>query len=283
MSKIAVVVDSSTILSERMLSHPDVYVVNVKIAVDTVEVENFTKDDLFRAFEKEQRLQTSQPSIQEASNLFTDLLEKDYEHIMVLSISKELSGTYNGFTLAARLSDDSRLEVFDTQTIAGAIGYMVECVIDASEKNHSYNSIKKMLEQLTSNTMAFLFPQSLKRLMLSGRVNKAVGTFSDFLKLKIVLVLRNKGSQIEKFDIVRTETRAFSKMMDAFSEFGVNSKEYLIMLMSIDESAPITKLKKAIFERFSTIELRQIELPIVLASHGGLGVVAIQCIKKIAI
>ncbi len=281
MSKIAVVVDSSTILSERMLKHPDVYVVNIKVAVDTMEVENFTKEDLFRAFEKEQRLQTSQPSIQEANNLFSMILKKDYDHVLVLSVSKELSGTFNGLTLAARLSDDSRLEVIDTQTIAGAVGYMVECVIDAAENNQTYDSIKEMLNQLISNTMAFLLPQTLKRLMLSGRVNRAVGTFSDFMKLKIVLVLKNKGNQIEKFDIVRTETRAFSKMMDAFADFGVNSKDYLVMLMSVDDSAPMAKVKKAIFERFSSIELREIELPTVLASHGGLGVIAIQCIKKI--
>lgn len=281
MSKIAVVVDSSTILSQRMLTHPDVYVVNIKIAVDTEEVENFTKDDLFRAFEKDQLLQTSQPSIQEANSLFTKILEKDYEHVLVLSISKELSGTFNGLTLAARLSEDTRLEVIDTQTIAGAVGYMAECVIDFAEKNQSYESIKEMLNHLIQNTMAFLFPQTLKRLMLSGRVNRAVGTFSDFMKLKIVLVLKNKGSQIEKFDIVRTETRAFSKMMDAFADFGVNSKEYLFMLMSVDESAPTAKIKKAIFERFSSIELREIELPTVLASHGGLGVLGIQCIKKV--
>lgn len=281
MSKIAVVVDSSTILSERMLKHPDVYVVNIKIAVDTMEVENFTKEDLFRAFEKNQLLQTSQPSIQEANNLFSMILKKDYDHVLVLSVSKELSGTFNGLTLAARLSDDSRLEVIDTQTIAGAVGYMVECVIDAAENNQTYDSIKEMLNQLISNTMAFLLPQTLKRLMLSGRVNRAVGTFSDFMKLKIVLVLKNKGNQIEKFDIVRTETRAFSKMMDAFADFGVNSKDYLVMLMSVDDSAPMAKVKKAIFERFSSIELREIELPTVLASHGGLGVIAIQCIKKI--
>lgn len=281
MSKIAVVVDSSTILSERMLKHPDVYVVNIKIAVDTMEVENFTKEDLFRAFEKNQLLQTSQPSIQEANNLFSMILKKDYDHVLVLSVSKELSGTFNGLTLAARLSDDSRLEVIDTQTIAGAVGYMVECVIDAAENNQTYDSIKEMLNQLISNTMAFLLPQTLKRLMLSGRVNRAVGTFSDFMKLKIVLVLKNKGNQIEKFDIVRTETRAFSKMMDAFADFGVNSKDYLVMLMSVDDSAPMAKAKKAIFERFSSIELREIELPTVLASHGGLGVIAIQCIKKI--
>ncbi len=281
MSKIAVVVDSSTILSERMLKHPDVYVVNIKVAVDTMEVENFTKEDLFRAFEKNQLLQTSQPSIQEANNLFSMILKKDYDHVLVLSVSKELSGTFNGLTLAARLSDDSRLEVIDTQTIAGAVGYMVECVIDASENNQTYDSIKEMLNQLISNTMAFLLPQTLKRLMLSGRVNRAVGTFSDFMKLKIVLVLKNKGNQIEKFDIVRTETRAFSKMMDAFADFGVNSKDYLVMLMSVDDSAPMAKVKKAIFERFSSIELREIELPTVLASHGGLGVIAIQCIKKI--
>lgn len=281
MSKIAVVVDSSTILSERMLKHPDVYVVNIKIAVDTMEVENFTKEDLFRAFEKNQLLQTSQPSIQEANNLFSMILKKDYDHVLVLSVSKELSGTFNGLTLAARLSDDSRLEVIDTQTIAGAVGYMVECVICAAENNQTYDSIKEMLNQLISNTMAFLLPQTLKRLMLSGRVNRAVGTFSDFMKLKIVLVLKNKGNQIEKFDIVRTETRAFSKMMDAFADFGVNSKDYLVMLMSVDDSAPMAKVKKAIFERFSSIELREIELPTVLASHGGLGVIAIQCIKKI--
>ncbi len=281
MSKIAVVVDSSTILSERMLKHPDVYVVNIKVAVDTMEVENFTKEDLFRAFEKNQLLQTSQPSIQEANNLFSMILKKDYDHVLVLSVSKELSGTFNGLTLAARLSDDSRLEVIDTQTIAGAVGYMVECVIDAAENNQTYDSIKEMLNQLISNTMAFLLPQTLKRLMLSGRVNRAVGTFSDFMKLKIVLVLKNKGNQIEKFDIVRTETRAFSKMMDAFADFGVNSKDYLVMLMSVDDSAPMAKVKKAIFERFSSIELREIELPTVLASHGGLGVIAIQCIKKI--
>ena len=60
-----------------------------------------------------------------------------------------------------------------------------------------------------------------------------------------------------------------------------NSKDYLVMLMSVDDSAPMAKVKKAIFERFSSIELREIELPTVLASHGGLGVIAIQCIKKI--
>lgn len=284
MKRIAIIVDSSCVLPEALQNHPDVYTAYLTLSVDGkayLDQVEYDQHQILEALKENKDMTSAMPSLGEIMRVYKEVAEKDYEHIFVLSVSSHVSGTHSGFVMVQDELKISNLEVIDTYTIAGSTGYMVEALLSCAQVDASLEEMHQTLDFLINHTMAFILPNTLERLVKSGRVHKAVGTLTNLLKLKVVLVFKNKGEQIEKFDITRTQRKAMNKITEALKQFGVNTKEWRIIILGIDESSPVKEMSSAIREVFDDIEIFIQNLPATLALHGGLGTIAIQAIKKV--
>jgi len=92
--------------------------------------------------------------------------------------------------------------------------------LNGTKKAESIDEIREMILKLADHNVTYIYPATLKRLILSGRMNKAVGSFANLLKLRLLLVFENKGKQIERHDIYRTEKKLYSEMMEQLRKTG---------------------------------------------------------------
>ncbi len=284
MKNIAIIVDSSAVLDPVIQNHPDVYTAHLTLSVEEqayLDQLEFSHQQILDALKEDKVMTSAMPSLGEIMRVYKEVDQKNYDHIFVLSVSSHVSGTHSGFVMVQEELKIKHLEVIDTYSIAGTVGYMTQVLLDLAQQDATLEQMKLAIKQIIDNTIVYILPNNLERLVKSGRVHKAVGTLTNLLKLKVVLVFKNKGKQIEKWDITRTQKRALSKIADALKQFGVTTKDWKLIILDIDETSPVAEMKAAIKEKFNDIEVLLQNLPSTLALHGGLGTIVIQAVKKV--
>lgn len=283
MRKIAIIADSAATFNPQIASHPDLFIAQLTLTVDKrdyLDRKDFDHEMLIEAIKADKEMTTAMPSLGEIMRVYKEVESKGYDHIFVLSVSSNVSGTYNGFVLVQNELQIPNLEVIDTYSIAGVVGEMTELVFDLNEQGESLDQIRDAINYLIDNTMVFILPNSLNRLVKSGRVNKAVGTLTSLLKLKVVLIFKNKGKEIEKYDIYRTQKKALDKITEGLKNFGVSAKEWKLIILKSDETSPVKEMVESLKSTFNDVEIILHNLPSTLVLHGGLGTIVIQAVKK---
>lgn len=283
MKKIAVITDSAATFQPHLVGHPDLYTAQLTLTVDKkdyLDRQDFDHDMLIEAIKSDKEMTTAMPSLGEIMRVYKEVDAKGYDHIFVLSVSSHVSGTHNGFVLVQNELQIPNLEIIDTYTIAGAVGEMTDLIFKLNQQDASLDQIRDAINYLIDNTIVFILPNSLNRLVKSGRVNKAVGTLTSLLKLKVVLYFKNKGKEIEKYDIYRTQRKALDKITEALNQFGITAKEWSLIVLKSDETSPVKETIESLKSTFNDIEIILQNLPSTLLLHGGLGTIVIQAIKK---
>lgn len=283
MKKIAVVIDSTTLDSPKLLNHPDVYIAPLEVIVNGQTFEDrieLQEQDWINYLKEDATMTTSQPSLKNTIDILKEVKEKNYDHVFVLPLTSHLSGTYNGFILANNELQLENIDIIDTLSIAGQITIMAEKVLEYAQEGRSIEEIKDMIYTLRDNNVTYIYPATLKRLMFSGRMNKAVGSFASLLKLKLLLVLENKGEQIEKHDIYRTEKKLLTNLIDQFKNMNVNEKDWVFFILEIENKEGASQIEEILKQEFGNVEIRKEMLPGVIATHVGLGVLGVQAVLK---
>lgn len=283
MNRIAVVLDSTTLPSKKLKNNPDVYVVPLEVIANGetyVDGLDIHEEDWIRFLEEDITMSTSQPSLKNTFEVLKNVKEGNYDHVFVLTLSSHLSGTHNGFELAQQELQVPNLEVIDTLSVVGPITIMAENIFEYNQQGRSVDEIRDMIYTMMDHCETYIHPGTLKRLMFSGRMNKAVGSLANLLKLKVLLALKNKAEQIDKHDVYRTEKKLISEIVSQFDKMGVNSKEWVIFILELQAKEKSEVYEKAIKDHFGDIEVRREMLPGVIATHVGLGVIGVQAVKK---
>lgn len=211
MKRYAIIIDSSTTVPESLKDHPDIYMTHLSFTIDGKEYKDrldLSYDDFLDALRADKEMTSSMPAFGEVMRVYQEVSSKDYEHIFVVSVSSKLSGTYNAFYMVQEELQIENLTLVDSLTVAGPLGVMCEAIIELSKVDAEVVEVLEFLDFLIDNTISFLLPLNLNRVIKSGRVNKTVGTLTNLLRLKVILFLENKASSIEKYDVVRTQKKA---------------------------------------------------------------------------
>lgn len=286
MSKIAMVVDSTALISEKMKNNPDVYVVPLSVIVNDQEYKDLVdlqESDWIRYLKRDATMTTSQPQTSIVVETLNEIKGKNYDEVYILSITSTLSGTLNSFSIGIEMSDIQNVHLIDTFTIAGPVGYMAEAILDMNEQGLSHHEIMDALEDTLQNNEAIISPETLNRLVKSGRMSKATGLVGSILKLKPILKFGHHDEAIEKHEIVRSERKVFDSFIDRLHEKGVNAQDYIIYLLNVEGEKRLELLEEKVAQTFPGIEIRRSMLPGVIATHVGLGTVSLQYVKKVKI
>jgi len=153
MKKIKLIVDSTADLPEHFLEKYDIDVVPLYIIWPDGSQEKDTWLDeekmkfYQRLMESEEVPDTSQPTVPDFVAKYKELMEKGYDEILVLTISTQMSGTFNSATLAAK-EVEIPVYVFDTLRASSIVALMARTArLLANQGKDSQEIIKIMKER----------------------------------------------------------------------------------------------------------------------------------------
>lgn len=285
MSKIAIVTDSNSGITQEMGKEMGISVVPMPFFIDSelyLEDITLTQSEFYEKLGSDSDISTSQPSPGEIMELWDRLLT-EYDEIVHIPMSSGLSSTcYAAVQMAEDY--DGRVHVVDNQRISVTQEQAVKDAMVLRDAGKTAEEIKEILEAERLNASIYITVDTLKYLKKGGRITPAAAALGTVLNLKPVLQIQ--GDKLDAFSKVRGWKAAKRVMLNAI-EADLNgrfadSRENMMLGMAYTCSREeAQEWKKEIQERFPGYELIEGPLSLSVACHIGPGAMAVTCMKKI--
>jgi DegV family protein with EDD domain len=220
MSQVAIVTDSTSYLAPGVAEQQGVTVVPLYVVFGGDRTVRETEITDYDAFFEELRSSeslptTSQPSVGDFRAAYEPLLA-DGSEIVSIHISGGLSGT----TEAARQAKEAlereglggeRIQVVDSTTAAGGLGFLVLAAVKAARDGTSAQQVTAHVKEAREQLKMWFAVDTLEFLRRGGRIGAASAWIGSTLKVKPILTVENEMVPVER---VRTSSRAFERLVD---------------------------------------------------------------------
>lgn len=281
MRKVAIVTDSTAVMGDELIQQEqNLYTVPLQILFGDEEVYrdgiDISSTEFFTKLGKSSSLPTtSQPSVGAVLDLFEKLI-KDYDEIIYITISSNISGTYNTGLLAAKQLEDKKIEVFDSlHTSVIQKMYVLEALREAN-KGHHVDHIIKRLKKMRDKSEIYLVVDDLHHLGRTGRVNNMGAIVGQLLKIKPILTFEDGYINLRKK--VRTLKKAYLEVLSILGSKELDeSSRIMIAHANGVENAQRVKEAIELLHPNKTIEIS--ELSPVISVHTGPNTVGVAWVK----
>ena len=221
MPQVAVVTDSTANLPPEMAAARDVTVVPLYVVFGPDRTERESDITDYPAFFEELRgseslPSTSQPSVGDFMSAYQPLLADGLD-IVSIHISAGLSGTYDSAVQAAeQLARDGeggeRIQVIDSETVAGALGLVVLGACAAAARDGAtHASVEEHTRATRAELKMWFAVDTLEFLKRGGRIGAASAWIGSTLRIKPILTVESELTPVER---VRTSSRAFERLVE---------------------------------------------------------------------
>ncbi|MDD2362636.1 MAG: DegV family protein, partial [Oscillospiraceae bacterium] len=152
-----------------------------------VDGQNLDRQKFYKLMSKSPILpKTAQVTTYEFEEVFKPYVEAGDE-ILVLPISKEMSGTHNSALLAKELYPDASIYVVDTLNVTFGLALLVEVAVKLRDEGLDAKSIAEKIEKLKKRVRLYAVIGDLKYLKLGGRLSSAGAAVGTLLNIKPII------------------------------------------------------------------------------------------------
>lgn len=286
MSKIAIVTDSNSGISQKEAKEMGIFVLPMPFLINGKEyldgVDLFPAQ--FYAYLKEDAdVSTSQPSPDSIMKLWDEVL-KEYDEIVHIPMSSGLSGSCQTALMLAE-DYDGKVQVANNQRISIT---QVSSVIDAQRliaAGKTAAEVKEVLEKEALQASIYITVTTLKYLKKGGRITPAAAALGTMLRLKPVLQIQ--GEKLDSFAKVRTMNAAKRTMIDAIrsdleNRFAGQPMRIDVAYTNNKEAAQ--EFAKELGAEFPEHQVQRTdELSLSVACHIGDGSLAVACSRIVEV
>ena len=195
--KTAIITDSACNLTREFFqANNDVYQIPLMIMIDEKPFRDQLEIEAQAIYEQidHAKITSSLPQMDDLEALLSELKQKGYTHLLVINVSSGLSGTFNAFRLFLEEHKEFEITHYDSKTLAGHQGFLVQAANEWVQENVPMPEIVKKLDELRyKDSMAFYTINTLKYLKKGGRIGFVEGTIADILHIKPVITVNFDG------------------------------------------------------------------------------------------
>ena len=232
---------------------------NIEIAPLTLEVggESILDDETFdqkyflkRVAECPECPKSACPSPDYFRKSFLNGAERCY----AVTLSAQLSGSYNSAVLGANLAqeenEDLKIHVFNSRSASIGETLIVKKIVECEEAGMSFERVVETVELYISTQHTYFVLENLETLRKNGRLSKAKALVASALKIKPVMGSTPEGD-IVQLDQARGINKALMKMVDAVVNNAqhVETKTLAVSHCNCPERAEM--VKEALLERLA--------------------------------
>ena len=232
---------------------------NIEIAPLTLEVggESILDDETFdqkyflkRVAECPECPKSACPSPDYFRKSFLNGAERCY----AVTLSAQLSGSYNSAVLGANLAqeenEDLKIHVFNSRSASIGETLIVKKIVECEEAGMSFERVVETVELYISTQHTYFVLENLETLRKNGRLSKTKALVASALKIKPVMGATSEGD-IVQLDQARGINKALMKMVDAVVNDAqhVETKTLAVSHCNCPERAEM--VKEALLERLA--------------------------------
>ncbi len=196
MTKIAVLVDSSSNLTATEVAELEVFMVNAPImAGESVYHENESWAELGAFYDLQRTstvpLTTSQIEPGIWLEKFDEIAAAGYTDVLVVTISSGVSGTFDTVQSLAQTVDTIHVHAWDSKIAAAGAGNQARLAAKMALAGHTVAEISAALTELRASTQVLFVVDDIKHLQRTGRISGGTALIGSLLNIKPLLTFED--------------------------------------------------------------------------------------------
>ena len=184
--------------------------------------------------------------------------ECEADHIYAVTLSSELSGSYNSAVLGKSLfledNPGKKIHVFNSKSASGGESLIAMKIVECEEKGLSFEEVIETVDKYIEEMSTFFVLENLETLRKNGRLSRVKALVASALKIKPVMGSTPEGS-ICQFDQARGMNKAIVKMVELVGEKGINIHEKTVAITYCNCPERAKMLEEAIRERLNPAKI----------------------------
>jgi DegV family protein with EDD domain len=279
---VAIVTDSSADLPLDLTSGVDVTVVPLYVRVGSlsgVEGVDVTPADVARALrERRVDVSTSRPSPVDFMAAYRRALDDGASGVVSVHLSRQLSGTYESATVAAREFPRGVVRVVDSRSTAMGLGYAVLAAASEAADGGDLDAVRLAAEASATRTTTLFYVDTLEHLRRGGRIGAAAALIGTALAVKPILEMVD-GIIVVK-EKVRTAGRALARL-EALAVDAAGDGPVDVAVHHLDAAVRAEELRAHLADALGDrARLVVSELGAAVGAHVGPGVVGVVVVPR---
>ncbi|GIP27890.1 DegV family protein [Paenibacillus sp. J23TS9] len=201
------------------------------------------------------------------------------DSILYISLSSELSATYQNALIAAAEYPDASIRVVDSRNLSSAIGLLVMKAVHAASEGKGLDSIVSMLETVRPQVETEFVIDTLEYLYKGGRCSGVQNLLGSLLNIRPVIKVID-GKMIPAYKVRGKKEKAMNQMLqNALEKNDLMDNDLIIVVHSFAEDEA-KYLQKLLQENTNASEVAISTAGCVISSHCGPKTIGIMYCKK---
>ena len=274
-SRIVLVTDSTSMLSEDVVQAHDITVVPLQVVVDSRSYDESTDSDAAMVADELRAgkpVSTSRPTPQAFLEVYERLARDGADAIVSVHLSGEISGTCESAQLAAR-DAPVPVEVVDSRQVGVGTGFAVLAAAEALASGADAPKAADAARRRASATTALFYVDTLEHLRRGGRIGAATKLVGSVLAVKPLLQLDD--GRVVPLEKVRTSARALGRLEELAIE-AAGSQDVDVAVAHLANPERAEEVAANLKDRIPGIQDLSVgEVGAVIGAHVGPGMVAV--------
>lgn len=275
----AILVDSCCDVPEEYLNKYPIYVVPLRINYKNASYRDrvdISPEEIYKKLDVEIPT-TSLPEYSDAEKVFEHIIKDGYNKIISISISSNISGTFNLLRLVSEKYKTKGIEtyLFDTKNIAIASGMYAIAVANHLEEGKGYEETVRLLESEYGNSKVFFCVETLEYLRKGGRIGHVACMIGAVMGIKPIITCGEDGTYCVAGK-ERGSNKCRQKALMLAKDFASKGKKAEIAIMYSGYVPDLEKIKDKLEQLIPncTVKIRG-QISPVLGVHVGPGLLGI--------
>ncbi len=219
---------------------------------------------------------TSQPTPADFAEVYRKL-SREAEGIVSIQVTSKLSGTYNSALQGREMAEAGcHIEIVDSFSVSMGLGLITMAAARLAKAGENLQVVMEEIRQAIPCIRILAVFDTLKYLLLGGRVGKAKALLGSLLNVKPLLTMRD--GELVPVGLARTRNKGIERLYE-LAKTALDIQEVAIVHSTTPEEA--SSLKERIASFFDSKRIHVSRLGPALGVHGGPGALILALIEKI--
>ena len=197
---------------------------------------------------------------------------KQSPDMVCILVSKAMTATYESAFLARKMAraeqPELNIEIIDSRTSAGALGFVVMEAARAAQQGKSLEEVVAITRDLMSRVVYVSALDTLSYLIKTGRAPRNITGIGERLDVKPIIGFVDDSGMIDVIARVRGKPKSLQKLVDLVDEYADTSELHCIINYS-NSREEAEELKTMLHSRYRLAELHVSEYSPVMCSSTG--------------
>lgn len=180
------------------------------------------------------------------------------DHVYCVTLSAELSGSYNSAVLGASLlheeKPDKRIHVFNSCSASIGQTLIAMKIVECEKVGLPFEEVVSTVDKYIEGQHTFFVLENLETLRKNGRLSRVKALVATALKIKPIMGSTPEGT-ICQLDQARGMNKALVKMVEKIMEATENSENKILAISHCNSPKKAQMLKEAIQEKMKLMDI----------------------------